>query len=77
MRATFASAELADDREASRAYSFVLTYVVYVCCWLALGLGLLAPWLLRLITTEAAVSPLPITHTLWASCFLKDRSCSQ
>jgi O-antigen/teichoic acid export membrane protein len=42
-----------DDREASRAYSFVLTYVVYVCCWLALGLGLLAPWLLRLITTEA------------------------
>ena len=41
-----------DDREASRAYSFVLTYVVYVCCWLALGLGLLAPWLLRLITTE-------------------------
>ena len=41
-----------DDREAGRTYSFVLTYVVYVCCWLALGLGLLAPWILRLITTE-------------------------
>jgi O-antigen/teichoic acid export membrane protein len=41
-----------DDREAGRTYSFVLTYVVYVCCWLALGLGLLAPWLLKLITTE-------------------------
>src|SRR5918996_1792367 len=41
-----------DDREARRTYSFVLTYVVCVCCWLALALGLLAPWILRLITTE-------------------------
>jgi O-antigen/teichoic acid export membrane protein len=41
-----------DDREAGRTYGFVLTYVVYVCCWLALGLGLLAPWILKLITTE-------------------------
>ena len=41
-----------DDREARRTYSFVLTYVVFVCCWLALALGLLAPWILRLITTE-------------------------
>jgi O-antigen/teichoic acid export membrane protein len=41
-----------DDREASRTYSFVLTYVVYVCCWLALALGLLAPWILKLITTK-------------------------
>jgi O-antigen/teichoic acid export membrane protein len=41
-----------DDREAKRTYSFVLTYVVYFCCWLALALGLLAPWLLKLITTE-------------------------
>ena len=53
-----------DDREAQRTYSFVLTYVVYVCCWLALGLGLLAPWILRLITTapfypaEDVVAPL-------------------
>ena len=29
-----------DDREAQHTYSFVLTYVVYVCCWLALALGL-------------------------------------
>ncbi|HEU5279196.1 MAG TPA: oligosaccharide flippase family protein [Gaiellaceae bacterium] len=41
-----------DDREAQRTYSFVLTYVVYVCCWLALALGLLAPWIVRLITTR-------------------------
>jgi O-antigen/teichoic acid export membrane protein len=30
----------------------VLTYVVFVCCWLALALGLLAPWIVKLITTE-------------------------
>ena len=41
-----------DDREARRTYSFVLTYVVFVCCWLALALGLLAPWIVKLITTE-------------------------
>jgi len=41
-----------DDGEARRTYSFVLTYMVFVCCWLALALGLLAPWLLKLITTK-------------------------
>jgi O-antigen/teichoic acid export membrane protein len=41
-----------DDREAQRTYSFVLTYVVYVCCWIALALGLLAPWIVKLITTR-------------------------
>ena len=40
-----------DDREARRTYSFVLTYVVFVACWLALVLGLLAPWILHVITT--------------------------
>jgi O-antigen/teichoic acid export membrane protein len=53
-----------DDREARRTYSFVLTYVVFVCCWLALALGLLAPWIVKLITTrpfypaENVVAPL-------------------
>lgn len=41
-----------DDREAKRTYGFVMTYVLYVSCWLSLALGLLAPWLLRLFTTE-------------------------
>src|SRR5439155_192671 len=41
-----------DDREAQRTYSFVLTYVVFVCCWLALALGLLAPWIVKVITTK-------------------------
>jgi O-antigen/teichoic acid export membrane protein len=38
-----------DDREAKRAYAFVLTYLVYVTSWVALGLGALAPWLVRLL----------------------------
>ncbi len=34
-----------DDREAKRTYSYVLTYLVFVCCWVSLTLGVLAPWL--------------------------------
>ncbi|HET6643377.1 MAG TPA: oligosaccharide flippase family protein [Gaiellaceae bacterium] len=41
-----------DDREAKRAYSFVLTYIVLITSWMALGLGVLAPWLVKLLTTE-------------------------
>ncbi len=39
-----------DDDEAKRTYAFVLTYLVLVATWLALALGLLAPWLVRLLT---------------------------
>jgi O-antigen/teichoic acid export membrane protein len=39
-----------DDGEAKRTYAFVLTYLVVVASWLALALGLLAPWLVRLLT---------------------------
>ena len=42
-----------DDREAKRTYSFVLTYLLFISCWLALALGLLSPWLVRLLTTPA------------------------
>jgi O-antigen/teichoic acid export membrane protein len=61
-----------DDREARRTYSFVLTYVFFVCCWLALALGLLAPWILRLITTkpfypaENVVAPLAFSVAAFA-----------
>jgi len=41
-----------DDREARKAYAHVLTYVVLVTSWMALGLTLLAPWLVRLLTSE-------------------------
>jgi O-antigen/teichoic acid export membrane protein len=40
-----------DDDEAKQTYGFVLTYVLYACCWLSLTLSLLAPWLVRLLTT--------------------------
>jgi O-antigen/teichoic acid export membrane protein len=39
-----------DDAEAKRTYAFVLTYLVLIASWLALALGLLAPWLVRLLT---------------------------
>jgi O-antigen/teichoic acid export membrane protein len=40
-----------DDDDAKRTYGFVLTYVMYACCWLSLALSLLAPWIVRLLTT--------------------------
>ena len=39
-----------DDRDAKRAYSFVLTYLLVIASWLALGLGALAPWLTQAMT---------------------------
>jgi len=40
-----------DDREAKRTYPFVLTYLLFICSWLSLALGLLAPWIVHLLTT--------------------------
>lgn len=39
-----------DDAEARRTYGFVLTYLLFAACWLALALGLLSPWLVQLLT---------------------------
>lgn len=36
-----------DDDEAKRTYAFVLTYLLFVTCWLALALGALAPWIVH------------------------------
>ena len=41
-----------DEREAKRTYGFVLTYLLFVTCWISLALGLLAPWLVRLLTSR-------------------------
>jgi O-antigen/teichoic acid export membrane protein len=41
-----------DDREARRTYSFVLTYLLAACFWAALGLGALAPWWVKLLTSR-------------------------
>ena len=42
-----------DDAEAKRTYAYVLTYLVVAASWLALALGLLAPWLVRVLATPA------------------------
>jgi O-antigen/teichoic acid export membrane protein len=42
-----------DDGEAKRTYAYVLTYLVVVASWLALALGVLSPWLVRLLATPA------------------------
>jgi O-antigen/teichoic acid export membrane protein len=42
-----------DDREAKRAYAFVLTYVLFITSWVAVALSLLAPWIVRVLTTPA------------------------
>jgi O-antigen/teichoic acid export membrane protein len=39
-----------DEQEAKRTYGFVLTYVVFVTCWISCALALLAPWVVRLLT---------------------------
>jgi O-antigen/teichoic acid export membrane protein len=39
-----------DDREAKRAYAFVLTYLLAFASWGALALGALAPWWTKLLT---------------------------
>jgi O-antigen/teichoic acid export membrane protein len=40
-----------DDDEAKRTYSFVLTYLLFVTCWIALALGALAPWIVDVLAT--------------------------
>ena len=62
-----------DDREAKRAYSYVLTYLLFVCCWLSVALGVLAPWLVDLLTSgpgfqraEKAVALLSFAATAYA-----------
>jgi O-antigen/teichoic acid export membrane protein len=61
-----------DDREARRTYGFVLTYLLYVACWLSLALGVLAPWLVRLLARDESfwpgadvVAPLAFAGALW------------
>ena len=42
---------ITDETEAKRTYAYVLTYLVALASWLALALGLLSPWLVRLLAT--------------------------
>ncbi len=62
-----------DDAEAKRTYAFVLTYLVVVASWLALALGLLAPWLVRVLATpqfyegQRVVAPLAFGGMAYAA----------
>jgi O-antigen/teichoic acid export membrane protein len=38
-----------DDNAAKRTYSYVLTYLLFVCCWISLALGVLAPWIVKVL----------------------------
>jgi len=38
-----------DEGEAKRTYSFVLTYLMFIAAWAAVGLSLFAPWIVRLL----------------------------
>src|SRR6478672_12053287 len=38
-----------DESMARRTYAFVLTYLLFVCCWMSLALGVLAPWLVKIL----------------------------
>ena len=38
-----------DDDEARGTFGYVLTYLLFVCSWIALALSLLAPWIVRLL----------------------------
>lgn len=42
-----------DEAEAKRTYAYVLTYLVALASWLALALGVLSPWLVRVLATPA------------------------
>ncbi|HET9324300.1 MAG TPA: oligosaccharide flippase family protein [Gaiellaceae bacterium] len=53
-----------DDREAGRAYAFVLTYLVTITSWMALALGVLAPWLVQLLTTPEFYAAERVVPTL-------------
>ena len=38
-----------DESAAKRTYSYVLTYLLFICCWISIALGTLAPWLVRIL----------------------------
>jgi O-antigen/teichoic acid export membrane protein len=38
-----------DDEEAKRAYSYVLTYLMFIAAWAAVALSLFAPWIVHLL----------------------------
>jgi O-antigen/teichoic acid export membrane protein len=46
-----------DEDEAKRTYSYVLTYLTFIAAWAAIGLSLLAPWIVRLLARKPGYWP--------------------
>ena len=46
-----------DESEAKRTYSFVLTYLMFVAAWAAVGLSLFAPWIVHLLARKPGYWP--------------------
>jgi O-antigen/teichoic acid export membrane protein len=63
-----------DDDEAKETYAFVLTYLSFLTCWISTALGVLAPWIVRLLTSkpsyhgaERTVAPLCFSAAAFAA----------
>jgi O-antigen/teichoic acid export membrane protein len=46
-----------DEKAAKRAYSFVLTYLMFIASWVALALSLLAPWIVHTLAQKRGYWP--------------------
>jgi O-antigen/teichoic acid export membrane protein len=46
-----------DERAAKRAYSYVLTYLMFIAAWMAVGLSLFAPWIVHLLARKHGFWP--------------------
>jgi O-antigen/teichoic acid export membrane protein len=46
-----------DEEEAKRAYSYVLTYLLFIAAWAAVGLSLFAPWIVHLLGRKPGFWP--------------------
>ena len=46
-----------DEKEAKRAYSYVLTYLMFIAAWAAVGLSLFAPWIVHFLGRKPAYWP--------------------
>ncbi|CAB4706738.1 MAG: oligosaccharide flippase family protein [Actinobacteria bacterium] len=53
-----------NDEQAKRTYAFVLTYLLFLCCWISLALGSLAPWLVEILATDAFKRSAPAVPVL-------------
>src|SRR5262249_14267888 len=40
------------EKDAKRAYAYVLTYLMLLASWAAIGLGLLAPWIVQILAPK-------------------------